>query len=285
MTHDTVVQIDRAKVQYGPLNDRIYVMKWDGADPAVVLPALSALAGQEKLGKIVAKVPVKVKPAFLSAGYREEAAIPGFYHGDEDAVFLCRYENETRGVPENAAVLDGILRLARRKAEEDAAPALAEETMPTGGFSFRYVREEEADEAAQVYRQVFKSYPFPIHDPAYIRTTVQENVLYFSIRHGGRIVALASAEMDHASGNAEMTDFATLPDWRGHGLASVLLGKMEHAMGKIGIKTLYTIARAASEGINIVFARHGYAYGGRLVNNTNIAGQIESMNIWHKRLA
>ncbi len=51
-----------------------------------------------------------------------------------------------------------------------------------------------------------------------------------------------------------------------------------------GIRTAYTIARAVSYGMNITFARCGYQYGGRLVNNTDIAGSLESMNVWYKTL-
>lgn len=47
-------------------------------------------------------------------------------------------------------------------------------------------------------------------------------------------------------------------------------------------KTAYTIARAY--GINITFAKSGYEYGGMLINNTQIAGGIESMNVWYKSL-
>jgi putative beta-lysine N-acetyltransferase len=82
-----------------------------------------------------------------------------------------------------------------------------------------------------------------------------------------------------------MTDFATHPDWLGHGLAVQLLDVMEDHMTERGICTAYTIARAISPGMNITFAKLGYQFGGCLVNNTNISGRIESMNIWHKPLA
>jgi len=36
--------------------------------------------------------------------------------------------------------------------------------------------------------------------------------------------------------------------------------------------------------MNILLAGKGYSFDGTLVNNTNIAGQIESMNVWHKQL-
>jgi putative beta-lysine N-acetyltransferase len=113
---------------------------------------------------------------------------------------------------------------------------------------------------------------------------MSENVDYFCVEHDNRIVALSSAEKDPENLYAEMTDFATLPDWRGHGLALHLLRKMERYIKEQGYNTAFTIARSASAGMNITFARAGYDYGGRLKNNTNIAGHIESMNIWHKAL-
>jgi len=51
-----------------------------------------------------------------------------------------------------------------------------------------------------------------------------------------------------------------------------------------GIKTAYTIARAMSAGMNVTFSKTGYRFGGRLKNNTNISGNIESMNVWYKYL-
>jgi putative beta-lysine N-acetyltransferase len=88
--------------------------------------------------------------------------------------------------------------------------------------------------------------------------------------------------MDKENRNAEMTDFATLPEHLGNGLAVHLLNFMEPEMQKRGIATLYTIARAISPGMNITFAKCGYIFGGTLINNTQISGSIESMNLWYK---
>ena len=55
-------------------------------------------------------------------------------------------------------------------------------------------------------------------------------------------------------------------------------------MSQEGMKLSYTIARATSYPINRVFSGAGYKYGGRLTNNTNICGSIESMNVWYKYL-
>ena len=37
--------------------------------------------------------------------------------------------------------------------------------------------------------------------------------------------------------------------------------------------------------MNITFARQDYVLAGTLVNNTNISGSLESMNVWYKSLA
>jgi putative beta-lysine N-acetyltransferase len=90
--------------------------------------------------------------------------------------------------------------------------------------------------------------------------------------------------MDNESKNVEMTDFATLEGHQGKGVSAYLLQKMEQNMVSEGMKVSYTIARATSYPMNKVFSRAGYAYGGRLINNTNICGTYESMNVWYKAL-
>jgi putative beta-lysine N-acetyltransferase len=113
---------------------------------------------------------------------------------------------------------------------------------------------------------------------------MHSHVAYFCVERGGQIVALSSAEMDEKNGNVEMTDFATDISWRGRRLATLLLAHMEDAMLQKGLFTAYTISRAASYSINVTFSSMGYSFGGLLVNNTNIAGQIESMTVWYKSL-
>ena len=141
-----------------------------------------------------------------------------------------------------------------------------------------------AAEISRVYRRVFRSYPFPITDPGYLERVMATHVRFYGIRSAGRIVALSSSEMDEESQNVEMTDFATLPDYRTRGLAGYLLTKMESDMAAQGMRTAYTIARAVSPGMNLVFARSGYSLAGTLINSTHIAGGIEGMHVWYKRL-
>ena len=137
---------------------------------------------------------------------------------------------------------------------------------------------------ARIYQEVFKSYPFPIHDPGYITRTMEEDVCYFGVKRGGKIIALASTEIDREGRNAEMTDFATLPDYRGNNLAQILLKAMEKEMRRLGIQTLYTIARLHSPAMNRTFLKQNYHYAGTLIRNTQIAGSVESMNVYYKHI-
>jgi putative beta-lysine N-acetyltransferase len=112
---------------------------------------------------------------------------------------------------------------------------------------------------------------------------MEANFRYFGIFRSAKLIALASAERSESG--TEMTDFATDPDYRRASLAAHILAAMEADARQNGVKTAFTIARSVSYGINIMFARGGYTFAGTLVNNTNISGRVQSMNIWYKHLA
>lgn len=279
MPYDTCETIGHSQIQHGRHSNRVYLMKLDLQDLPDIVVKLDELARSNNYTKIFTKVPASAQDDFLALGYRQEASIPGFYLGKEDAVFLCKYLDPQRAFVENADQLKDILLLAQGKAPK--RPRVF--TIPDDLTLIR-CQPLHADEMSRIYKAVFPSYPFPIHDPEYIRKTMAENVDYFGIVKGNELIALSSAEMDIAGSNVEMTDFATLPDYRGQGLARFLLQEMEKAMIDRSIQTAYTIARAASAGMNITFAQIDYQFSGLLINNTQISGKIESMNIWHKKL-
>jgi len=276
---DKIEHLDGALIQHGPMNDRVYLMKMGDSQPDVLVDGLIRKAVDEGYSKVFAKIPESADEPFLEAGFQKEAEVPGFFDGKEPAAFMGYYLDAERQQEDNPEKLDDILELSRKQQKSDIRSPL-----PEDGASLVPWSADEADDMAKIYRRVFPTYPFPIHDPQYLRDTMAKNVVYFGVSDGDRLVALSSSEMDTGSKNVEMTDFATLPDWRGNGLAVHLLSLMEETMTARRIKTAYTIARAASPGMNITFARLGYRYGGRLINNTNISGQIESMNIWYKTL-
>lgn len=266
-------------VQHGKDNDRAYLMKVDRQDCPAVIDFASALAAEHGYSKIFAKAPAFARPAFLANGFEQEAKVPLLFNAAEDGYFFSKFlqpERRLEGQPEQ---VEQILAAAKSKFTATAAvPALG------GDLQWRIMQPADVSAMARLYRQVFASYPFPIDEPDYLATTMAEDVIYHGIWQGDELVALSSAEIDFAAQNVEMTDFATRPDVRGQGLATFLLEQMEADVGSRGIRCAYTIARAYSFGMNITFAKHGYHYAGTLTNNTQISGQLESMNVWYKIL-
>ena len=252
-------------------------MKLGDVDPHTLIPALNTLAETNGYTKIFTKLPSDAASVFANEGYVEEAEIPGCYNGSIDARFMCRYIDETRAQSPQAAEIREIIQLSKDKATSPYKPLPDNKSL-----AMRPCTPEDTPRMSHIYSKVFPSYPFPIDNPDYLRDTMKTHIAYFGVEYEGELIALSSAEMDEANSNVEMTDFATLPHMRGKSLAVHLLSAMERAMQQRGIKTAYTIARAISPGMNITFARKGYHFGGTLINNTNISGQIESMNVWYK---
>ncbi|MFO7821724.1 MAG: putative beta-lysine N-acetyltransferase [Lentisphaeria bacterium] len=277
---DAIINIGKSQIQHGPANDRVYLMKLDEGATKKTLDEIDRLAESRGYSKIFAKVPSPGREQFLTRGYAEEARIPQYYNGRIDLHFMSRFLTSKRAIAPDQAEQKEALALARGKQINDK-PATAE--LPPS-YSYRVCEEKDAPAIVKVYKKVFESYPFPIHDPDYIVETMRTNVTYFGIWAGGQLIALSSAERDLAADSVEMTDFATLPPARRRGLGVFLLQHMEEEMARRGVYTAYTIARAISAGMNIVFAKQGYKYGGTLVNNTDICGRLESMNIWWKAL-
>jgi putative beta-lysine N-acetyltransferase len=275
---DTLQKFGDSLVQHGPHSDRVYLMKVAETDMPGLLGQVQELAAERSYTKLFAKSPGRYLSIFQDYGYTVEARVPGFFRGEEDGLFLARFLSEDRRLMNNGNSHLHNLALAEEK-QGRGIPAGAE--LPG---SLEQAGPDDCREMSLLYAEVFMTYPFPIHDPEYLRQTMAENIHYYCVRQEGKIVALASAETDPAEGNVEMTDFATSPSALGRGYALFLLDRMEQDMRKLGFRTSYTIARSESAGMNITFAKLGYGHAGTLVNNTNISGQIESMNVWYKPL-
>lgn len=274
---DTVEIIGEGSVvQHGKVNDRVYLMSLKG-DVFITIEKMQELARDHLYSKIFCKVRKAVAPVFFANGYLLEAYIPKFYNAEEDVFFVSKYLGSDRLLEienEQLLVQSQLLLSTTAVASTPLDPA----------YSTRQLLPKDVEDITRIYRDVFESYPFPIHDPAYILKTMAENVQYFGAECEGCLVALASAEVDADGQNAEMTDFATHPTHHGHKLSIALLKILEEAMRTQGIKTLHTIARLNSVAMNKTFLRSGYEYSGTLIKNTNIAGKIESMNVYYKHV-
>lgn len=265
-------------IQHGKLNDRIYLIKLGKNDCPEILDSMKGMAAVHAYTKIFCKVPAWAAPRFIADGYVTEAMIPGFFQGNETAFFLAKYLDSDRLMN----LENEYLRELGELLESPFGKAMIDNN---GKFDFERLGTEDVKQITALYRKVFLSYPFPIHNPGYIIKTMKDNVRYFGAKKKGKLVAVSSAELDKEGENAEMTDFATIPDFRGKKLGQILLAKMEKEMEAMGIKTVYTIARLQSIPMNKVFLKHQYQYAGTLIKNTNISGNMESMNVYYKHLS
>lgn len=277
MQPDKTIILGNSEIQYGPYNDRIYLMHLDPKDSKYIVDYVLDLADKKELSKIITKVPHRCMKDFLEKGFIIEATIPKFINENEHLHFMSKFLKKDRLFLNNKDILKKI-----RETAEKSLKFLPDQ-LPKN-YILREAAFNDSCEIAMVYQAVFDSYPFPIMDPHFIESNLSSNVRYFIIKEFDTIIAVASAEMNPDTNSVEMTDFATLPEYRGRKLGSHLLWEMENRMVNEGYKVAYTICRADAYGINITFARRGYKFGGLLVNNTNISGDISSMNIWHKHL-
>jgi putative beta-lysine N-acetyltransferase len=265
-------------IQHGPYNDRIYLMKLEKEDHPNIIKKLDHIANQKKYGKIFAKIPRWALKEFHDSHYRINAYIPKFYNNKIDAYFVSKFMNPSRRKANKKMMsqIQEILKITTSKTKSDSDIK--------SEYQLKTLNKTNIHHLANIYGKVFKTYPFPIFDPEYIEKSMNESVIYFGAFGKKQLIAASSAEIDENGRNVEMTDFATLPSHRNQGLASKLLSIMEREVKKRKIKTAYTIARSISPGMNITFAKKGYQYSGTLINNTNISGNIECMNVWFKKL-
>ncbi len=278
IVNDCIETFGNSSIQHGKHSNRVYLMSLSLGDLPGILPYLDKLALSQGYTKIFAKVPGQAEEQFTDNQYRAEADIPGFYGGEEGVFFMGKYFSPERKDEKKPDLVAKVLEVACEK------PPLEEIPLLESPLVCRLTEPKDANQMAELYREVFASYPFPIHNPDYLIETMASHILYYGLWDEEKLVALASAETDIRGQNAEMTDFATLPEYRSKGLASYLLAQIEEAAAEVGIQTAYTLARAYSYGMNITFAKQGYTFSGTLTHNTHISGELESMNVWHKTL-
>lgn len=278
MNVDRIEKFGGSLVQHGAFNDRVYLMRLGHKDFPQILNYLNYLAVFNGYSKIFAKVTGYAKDCFERKGYRVEASIPRFYNAKEEVFFMTNFYQSDHLIDDAADQVHQVLEVARKKADESSGCKMPD------GCECRLATTNDSEAMANLYAELFASDPFLIQDPNNLAEVMSENLVYAGIWNKDHLLALASAEVDCKGKNAEMKAFAIHPDWMGHGLANVLLHRLEEEMRSVEITTCFTLARAKSYGMNICFARSGYRFSGTLIKNTQISGGLESMNVWYKHV-
>lgn len=257
-------------------NQRLKVLEHQG-EPEKVVNRLVSLASKNQVGKILFNVSGDWQ-RYAEKGFVKEGEIPGYFNGQSAhclSYFLEDKRQESPSLEDEKRIMEKVM------AEK---PGFSDE----GGYQDWEVVEgsdDYAEELAALYDSTFKTYPTPLNNPEYVKQVMANHVEFLLVMDNGNIISSASAERNLAYNNAEMTDCATLPQYRGKGLMRFILDRLEGSMQQKGLQVIYSLARARSVGMNMVFRKLGYQYTGRMINNCHICGKFEDMNLWVKPIS
>ncbi|EHQ91368.1 putative beta-lysine N-acetyltransferase [Desulfosporosinus youngiae] len=242
-----------------------------GLKPSLFSRQLIDFAVKKKLEKIwLWTFPTDV-PEFLKAGFCTEGHIFRG-NGKEFSVSLAYYVSKVRGQSNKLQAENDLIHAVRTE------PTRQLQALPHG-MELKLLNESFAEQISQVLTRVFTSYPTSMY-PQYIASLIQNGNIFAGAFLQERLIAVSAAYPDPVFNRCEMTDCATIEEYRGHSLTERLLVILEQEVQKLGSFNIYTLARARSFGINRVFHKLGYRYQGRLINNCHIAGSFEDMNLW-----
>lgn len=277
---DKIEYFNKSIIQHGKYNDRVYVLKLSEDDFPDILGFIDDLIDDYSYSKIIVKSPRFFYKEFIENHFLKEGFIPNFFNGNTDCYFLCKYINDSR------RNVDVTIKKQIKDVLEIAEIKKNQQYYMHSEYSDKIKKLDyvDIDNLIGLYSNVFETYPFPIFDKKFIKKKMADDTIFYGIYDEDNLISAASSEIDYDNLNVEMTDFATLKDYRGNNLSYFLLKKMEYDVKKLKIKTAYTIARSLSYGMNITFSKMNYEFGGTLYNNTCISGDIKNMNIYYKDL-
>tara|TARA_R110002012_G_scaffold263456_2_gene446402 strand:+ start:41379 stop:42221 length:843 start_codon:yes stop_codon:yes gene_type:complete len=276
---DTIEELEGSLVQHGETHNRLYVKECPEHNLKAFIPKIKALAQQNKYDKILGKIPENAISFFETNGYKIEAKIPGLYHGEINGYFLADYLNKNRSYKDERALktIESVKTIAQ------AAKSTAEEgfmKLPSR-YEVRTLGKKDLTALAQLHQRVFTSYDVPIDDEAYLTNLLKKNHQFYGLFDEGELIVSAILQINVKQSNIEIVDIATHPNFRGQNLSYYVLQEIKQKSSELGCKTLFSLVRATSYGLNITFSKHGFHLGGTLYNNTMIANRLESMNVWY----
>ena len=258
-------------------NERIKILEYKGTNIPALADYLNYLATENGFGKVVLVAKEEDWETFVSRGYILEGFIRNYFSG-KTGYCLSRFFSKERRIGAFIDEEDEILQQILSQPVTVNIKKLPED------YRLRSAGTEDIPSLVELFSLVFPSYPTPLNRPEYLEQVMGTKAHFKVIEHQGKIISAASGEINRINKAVELTDCATLPDYRGQGLMSVLIRALEEEMRKEHMQTVYSLSRALSHGINLVFHRHGYTFGGRLINNCNIMGKYEDMNLWVKHI-
>lgn len=269
-------KINRTKIYVDLSNKRIKIINFNNIT-LQTLKRIIHFTSKQYLSKIICYCDTETIDTFIKAGFESEGKIEGYFKGT-DAFCMSYFINSNRKICSNYSKKELVIKecLSVKNTYINHKNKLK--------CLIRTATKNDIKEMAKLFSTVFLSYSSPIYDEEYIKQTMNEKVLYKVAVYDGKIISVASADMDVENLSAEITDCATLLDYRGNGVLSNIIYSLESDLKVKGFKTLYSLSRAINPSINFILSKHNFNFSGRLVNNCSICGTFEDMNIWVKNI-
>lgn len=269
------VNYEGAKLYVDYANNRIKIIDYPGIADSLIREIIE-FAKQEGIGKIITNCRIPLLKPFKDAGFKVEGLINGFFCG-EDAYCVSYFVDNSRSISRYHEEEDTIISKCTNN-QSKFVPGL------DTSFTIRNATVNDIPQMIKLFSEVFKTYPSPVFSLEYLKKVMNDKVLFKVVTCDEIVISVASADIDTVNFNAEITDCATYPEYRGKGLLSNLIYSLEEDLKQRGFFTLYSLSRAINPGINFSLSKLNYRYSGRLVNNCHICGCFEDMNIWIKQL-
>ncbi|MBA2661003.1 MAG: putative beta-lysine N-acetyltransferase [Bradymonadaceae bacterium] len=268
----------KVRVFFDHYNDRLKILDYEASDYRAMVERVNWLAAENDFEKIFWKAAEKDWRKFLTFGYQLEGILKYYFEG-KDAYVMSKFRTTERVQSDDLIAECELIEQLMGRSRVYTPPALP------AGYRICMASSKHIPQLVALYRRIFQTYPSPLTHPDYIFQTMERDVLYqVVLNEAGDVVSAASAELDEKNRNAELTDCATAESERGQGLMFHILQSLEAELARRNFVAAYTLARATSFGMNLVFYRLGHEFCGRLINNCDIYGQFEDMNIWVKHL-
>lgn len=268
--------INRTKVFIDFSNKRAKIINADNIS-IQTLKRIIHYSAKQHLGKVICNCETEYSHIFYDAGFELEGKINGYFKG-KDAFCMSYFIDSKREICSNFVQKECLI--------IDCLNAKNTSKNHKNHFKIhiRNANENDIDQMIVLFSTVFSSYPSPIYDKEFLKETMSEKVLYKVAVYDGKIISIASANMDKKNLNAEITDCATYPEYSNKGILSDIINSLEASLKAKGFITLYSLSRAIIPSINYVLSKHNYTFSGRMVNDCNICSTFEDMNIWVKEL-
>ncbi|RBW70671.1 putative beta-lysine N-acetyltransferase [Bacillus taeanensis] len=265
-------------IDVDPHNRRIKIYRYPtNQEPKVMIASLKKLGKEKNCDKLIFYIMKEERYVLGAEECYLEGILDGFFKGRDAyiySIFLKPERNHSLFAEKQQSIMETVIK--DRKSINSMS--LKSE------YLLREAEEKDIEAMAELYDTVFITYPTMMNDPEFIKKMMKKNTLFTVIEHKGTIVSACSADLFPAFEAAEMTDCVTLPEHRGSGLLSNQFHYLIEKMRKNNVKTLFSYSRAVLLGMNLINARHGFDYRGRMKQNSNISGRLECMNVWVKRL-